>query len=236
MQIIHDYSGKYAEVFDRIDKSDYSGISYVLKYVKDGDKVADIACGTGKDLLSVIKNKADIRVIGIDPSYDMISQAIKKFEFYSRKEFFNNKVEDLVFDSTKDVSVAYCLTSFGLIDDADMAIKSAYDMLKPGGKFIFGFWKEDAFNRLYLGRSIHNSEMLNGVYRESMRTVFGNYCITTYVYRLEDDICVTHKVRLYNSNTIKKMLYNYDYELFSGYSKDPIDEMSMYGVAVVTKK
>lgn len=239
MKIITGYSGEYAGMFDVIDKTDFSGIKFVSKFIKPDDVILDVACGTGKDLQWLSENlpfSKSLELYGVDVAPDMLKQAGSRdcidgviAADVSSKEFLRRS-EMHKFD------LAYCLTSFGLIDDTMNAVKNISTKLRSGGKFIFGYWNAEVLNHK---DPTDNEEILKGVKRRIIRFISGKYCITTYVYNpgSNDAFIVTHYVRLYSLSEIRDIMdnANMSFEVSNGYSLDPYNQYSLYPTIIGTK-
>jgi trans-aconitate methyltransferase len=130
------YDNKHAFV------SQYGQSVLALLDVKTGERIVDLGCGTG-DLASQIREQgAD--VVGIDASPDMIAQAKVK---YPELDFIVANATDFHFDEPFDAVFTNAVLHW--IHDADGVIKSVYNVLKPGGRFVGEFGGKDN-NKLML--------------------------------------------------------------------------------------
>lgn len=120
-----------AELYDQKHSFVYQYGENVLELLaaKSGERILDLGCGTGH-LTSLIKAK-DIDVTGIDASPDMIDKARAT---YHDVDFFVADGTDFHFADTFDA--VFSNATLHWIKDADAMIKSVYNSLKPGGRFV----------------------------------------------------------------------------------------------------
>jgi trans-aconitate methyltransferase len=117
------YDDKHSFVFE------YGENVLELLDVKRRERVLDLGCGTGH-LTQQIHERGGV-VTGIDSSPEMIWQAKETyhdvdFEVADGTDFHFEKPFDAVFSNA----------TLHWILDADAAIKSVYNSLKPGGRFV----------------------------------------------------------------------------------------------------
>ena len=130
------YDNKHAFV------SQYGEGVLELLDVKPGERILDLGCGTG-DLAKLIwEHGAD--VLGIDASPDMIAKAKAK---YPELDFSVANGTDFHFDELFDAVFTNAVLHW--IHDADGVIKSVYNVLKTGGRFVGEFGGKDN-NKLML--------------------------------------------------------------------------------------
>jgi len=130
------YDNKHAFV------SQYGEGVLELLDVKPGERILDLGCGTG-DLAKLIwEHGADI--LGIDASPDMIAKAKAK---YPELDFSVGNGTDFHFDELFDAVFTNAVLHW--IHDADGVIKSVYNVLKTGGRFVGEFGGKDN-NKLML--------------------------------------------------------------------------------------
>ncbi|HTD98474.1 MAG TPA: methyltransferase domain-containing protein [Mucilaginibacter sp.] len=117
------YDNKHAFV------SQYGESVLELLAAKAGERILDLGCGTG-DLANQLQGLgAD--VVGIDASPEMIATAKEKYP-YIHFEIAN--AIDFDFDEPFDAVFSNAVLHW--IKDADSVIKSVYNVLKPGGRFV----------------------------------------------------------------------------------------------------
>jgi len=130
------YDNKHAFV------SQYGEGVLELLDVKPGERILDLGCGTG-DLAKLIWEHG-AEVVGIDASPDMIAKAEGK---YPELDFSVANGTDFHFDESFDAVFTNAVLHW--IHDADGVIKSVYNVLKPGGRFVGEFGGKDN-NKLML--------------------------------------------------------------------------------------
>ena len=99
-------------------------------------KLVDVACGTGdiaKLFLNLTNSKTTITCV--DPNKEMIKKAKQKLNIYKNLDWIIAHAEKLPF--IKDEFDFYTI-SFGLRNtkNLDKALKEAYRILKPGGRYF----------------------------------------------------------------------------------------------------
>ena len=119
-------------------------------------KLLDVASGTG-DIAKLYLEK--INFIGsaycLDENKDMLKINKRKFCNNTRVKWFCNNAEKLPF---KNDTFDYYTISFGIrnIENINIALKEAYRVLKPGGRFLcleFSKIKNEIINKLYKSNS-----------------------------------------------------------------------------------
>jgi len=100
----------------------------------DGDKVLDVATGTG-DVAFSIRKKFKTEITALDLSINMLEIAKKKSNKYNINDivFIEGDAENLPFEDNlfDKVVISYGLRNLG---DPDKGLKEFYRVLKPGGK------------------------------------------------------------------------------------------------------
>ena len=149
---------KYADVLLKLSQ----------KYGCTPEIVLDLACGTGSLSLELASRGLD--VIGIDASYEMLSEAtLKNAEAEKNVLFLCQKMEEL--DLYGTVGAVYCcLDSVNHLPDLS-ALNKAFSrvglFLEPGGIFIFDVITRGRMERLDTQAYIRESEDVFCTYRYS---------------------------------------------------------------------
>src|ERR1700712_1986813 len=97
--------------------------------VKAGERILDIGCGTGYLANHIQSLGAD--VVGTDLSPDMIAKAK---ESYPNVEFAVADASNLKFD--KPFDAVFSNAALHWVKDHDGMMRSVYNSLKPGGRFV----------------------------------------------------------------------------------------------------
>lgn len=111
----------------------------IAKYFKPGQKILDIGCGAGRTTIPL--SQKGYHVVGIDLCHKMIEAAKKQADIYNRS--INFQVMDAVELDFKKESFDSVLFSFNGYEQIPgktnrrQVIKNVYDVLKPGGIYLF---------------------------------------------------------------------------------------------------
>ncbi|MFV1997377.1 MAG: class I SAM-dependent methyltransferase [Acidiferrobacterales bacterium] len=109
---------------------------------QSGDRVIDIASGTGEPALTLARKMGgNIEIVGVDAAQGMVTVANQKVARQELKgiSFSTMSAESLTYD---DNSFDRVLCRFGvmLFEDSLAGIKEMYRVLKPGGRFAISVW------------------------------------------------------------------------------------------------
>ena len=112
----------------------------------------DVASGTG-DIAKLYLNKINYKgkVYCVDENIGMLILNKKKFNNNNKVKWFHNSAEKLPFENN---FFDYYTISFGIrnVSNINKALKEAYRVLKPGGRFLsleFSKVENDILNKLY---------------------------------------------------------------------------------------
>jgi demethylmenaquinone methyltransferase/2-methoxy-6-polyprenyl-1,4-benzoquinol methylase len=105
--------------------------------IRRGDAILDLGSGTGRNIGVMLKVLGTTgRVVGVDISHEMLSQARQRCRAYAQVTFLNRRIEEpLPFRQEFDKAFI-CFTLHGFEDeDKERVIANAHRALKPGGVF-----------------------------------------------------------------------------------------------------
>tara|TARA_B110000263_G_scaffold227874_1_gene220531 strand:- start:323 stop:1027 length:705 start_codon:yes stop_codon:yes gene_type:complete len=117
-----------------------------------GTKLIDVASGTG-DIAKLYLKKInyDGHVSCVDENHEMLSLSKSKFLDSSKAKWFCNNAEKLPFQNNY---FDYYTISFGIrnVENIELALKEAFRVLKPGGRFLcleFSKIENNILNKFY---------------------------------------------------------------------------------------
>lgn len=102
---------------------------------KEEDVILDIGCGDGKITQKICSLASKGKIIGIDPSSSMISEANKLTCSCSNLSFFEASAEAFEIGVTFDYILSF--HSLHWVKDKNKMFNNVYRHLKPNGKFVF---------------------------------------------------------------------------------------------------
>ncbi len=119
--------------------------------LQPGEAVLDFGCGTGRnDCLMLSHIGESGRILGLDISEEMISQARQKCAPHHNVSFDFMRIEEpLPFENEFDVVfMSFVLHGFENYDKEPIA-KNAYKALKPGGRFVILDYNEFDIHEMF---------------------------------------------------------------------------------------
>ncbi len=147
-KIVEEYYSKHQVIKGYSTVKLYHGEERLLKkYLKPGDKILDIGCGAGRT--SIPLSQKGFEVTAIDLSPNMIEAAKNQARTHNQKIDF--RVMDAVQLDFKKESFDLALFSFNGFEqipgkkNREQVIKNVYDILKPGGIYLFSIKSGLAF-------------------------------------------------------------------------------------------
>ncbi|HBU06864.1 MAG TPA: hypothetical protein DEB09_02165 [Candidatus Magasanikbacteria bacterium] len=129
---------KIAHLFAKTRRYLWDDLKPLQKYTKDGFKVLDLGCGSGR-LYHLFQDFQDVKYIGMDQSEEQIKIAKEKF---SGIDFRIGEMTKLPFKDN-EFDVVYCIATFHHLPDEESRIKSLQEMkrvLKSGSYIIMTNW------------------------------------------------------------------------------------------------
>ena len=99
--------------------------------IERSDDVLDLGCGTGH-LAQEIRVLTDGRVVGVDPSLEMIASARQAAP--EGIEFVTGVAEEL--DMPGQFDAVFCNSAFQWFRDAPRALANSFAALRPGGRMV----------------------------------------------------------------------------------------------------
>lgn len=100
--------------------------------VKAGDSILDIGCGTGKLTIELARLAHKGKVVGIDPSVEMLDRAREKTLSMPNISLLNIPAQAMDFDEA--FNLVYSNSAFQWIKEQKDVIIRAYRALKPNGR------------------------------------------------------------------------------------------------------
>ena len=149
-QYLQNKKGLVQKVFNRVyDKydlmNDFMSLGIHRVWKKDliqwmnpskGEKLIDVACGTGDLGNFYLESTAKIeKILCVDPNKGMVNKGKEKLKKYKNVKWLIASAEKL---PVPDNSCDYYTISFGLRNTKNLnkALSEAYRVLKPGGRYL----------------------------------------------------------------------------------------------------
>lgn len=135
-------------------------VSLTLNFAQPQSSIVDLGCSNGNTCLSILKNLKDdsIRIIGIDNSKDMVSEAISRYKASKLNgdlEFYVNNISSETIQSFKKPSVFISSLTLQFIRpiERQKIANNIYRALENNGLFILiekTVNNQSDFNRLFI--------------------------------------------------------------------------------------
>jgi ubiquinone/menaquinone biosynthesis C-methylase UbiE len=101
--------------------------------------VLDVGSGIGSLAFEIVRHRAGVQVMGIDPSKEFVAHAERTNPFPERVSFHTGDVQDLQFaDDTFAASIS--LLVFNFIRDPEGALRELRRVTQPGGRISAAVW------------------------------------------------------------------------------------------------
>lgn len=141
---------QYDKIADFYDQRWNSYISKTLSFLKSWTNipstalVLDVACGTGEFERLLLQENPAQKIVGVDISEKMLSEAQKKCLNYPNVSFEIASALALTYASSSfDIIVS--ASAFHYFEDSDIALAEMKRVLKPDGQLIILDWCRDYF-------------------------------------------------------------------------------------------
>ncbi|KKQ28215.1 MAG: hypothetical protein US42_C0001G0066 [Candidatus Magasanikbacteria bacterium GW2011_GWC2_37_14] len=138
VQLNKDTYNKIARLFAETRKFIWDDLKPLKKYTKDGFKVLDLGCGSGR-LYHLFQDFQGLEYIGLDQSEEQIKIAKEKFP---NIDFRIGEMTTLPFKDN-EFDVVYCIATFHHLPDEKSRIKSLQEMrrvVKSGSYILMTNW------------------------------------------------------------------------------------------------
>jgi SAM-dependent methyltransferase len=237
-----DFYQKFSQYYDDIFPLGEGQYRFLAEQVREGDRVLDIACGTGNYIIELCKNKG-VFGLGIDLSRAMLEKAKIKGKGIKNLDF---QVKDMlkIDQLDRQFNFIYCIgNSLPHLMDKDLIgkfIEKTYKLLTAEGKFIVQTVNYDN-NPKKLKTIINKEKNIKFIrdyeYRREKGGIIVDFCTT-----LEgDDFKVRGKVPLYpikSGELIKeiKSIGFKDVEVYGGFNKEEFNPQISSSLVILATK
>jgi ubiquinone/menaquinone biosynthesis C-methylase UbiE len=110
--------------------------------VQAGERVLDLACGTGAFEQRVLAAVPDAQIVGVDLAPAMVERARAKLDGRPNVRFEQADVHDLPFEDNA-FDVAVCANTFHYFTHPEAVLAEARRVLRPGGRLVVLDWCRD---------------------------------------------------------------------------------------------
>jgi len=226
----------FAEFYDKImNDVDYNEWSdYIMDLIahsgRSASSLLELGCGTG-NLLFTLENENDWeKIIGIDSSYEMLSEAIKKRdEFNSCAEFIRADMKNFAFSCKFDLVLCIFDTVNYLLEEKALRrmLLNSYFALKNNKLLVFDMITIKKMNDFFnAGSFAQNMDDFSFIWECETVTFGKDYRIKASFFKKKENgyfekIVEEHMKRIYSIDEMKKILSEMDFKLlgcFDAYS------------------
>ena len=103
--------------------------------IRDGDTVLDIGCGTGTLTAELAARAAHGKVVGLDPSAEMIAKAAETAAPAGNIRLLTMPAQEMTFSAEFDV--VFSNSALQWIQEQEAVMALSYRALKSGGRLAF---------------------------------------------------------------------------------------------------
>ncbi|MBI5753574.1 class I SAM-dependent methyltransferase [Candidatus Peregrinibacteria bacterium] len=139
-KVVNDYN-EIAEEFDSTRNHSWKEFKIFLKYIKNGQKIADLGCGNGR-FYDFLKENCKINYTGIDNSTKLLNLAKSKFKNDSDCQFLEGDLLKTGLE-TNSQDLVTAIASFHHLPGKETRKKSLQEIhriLKENGILIISVW------------------------------------------------------------------------------------------------
>lgn len=111
--------------------------------IQPGERVLDLACGTGEWERRVVSAVPDAELVGIDLSPTMLQRARKKLEGHPQVTFANVDAHDLKPFRDGRFDAVVSANTFHYFTHPAIVLQEAARVLRPGGRLVILDWCRD---------------------------------------------------------------------------------------------
>lgn len=229
---------KFSEHYDYIFPFQIPQFNFLKESIKSGDKVLDLACGTGNYITEICRN-FDVQGIGIDLDSGMIEKAQGKGARLNNLNFYSKDMLDIT-SFSHSFDLIYCIGNSlpHLVDPQTIyaMLQKIYDKLNANGLVVLQTVNYD--KRPSSLKTIVNHEKN----LEFVRTYnYRNEIVEFHTILKGEDFEVQGKVDLYPllSVHIKKMLTDVGFKsikMYGSFNKEKFDPENSGSLVVEARK
>lgn len=122
--------------------------------VRGGERVLDLACGTGELAQRIVRAVPDVEIVGVDLSSSMVDRARKKLGGEPSVQFQRADAHNLSFEENA-FDVVVCASTFHYFTHPSVVIGEVARVLRPGGRFILLDWCRDFWTCRVMDAILH---------------------------------------------------------------------------------